>query len=651
MASEALSAFVRFYLKDEVSGEASKVESSAKQAASGMDKAADSAGTRLKGGLDKMKSAAGTAAKGLAAIGAGASAMIGGVVALSGSTEDYSSRMKNLTNTFEYSGRSAEDARKTYQGFLGILGDTDTAVEAASLMNKLADAGADVDEWMTIAAGAASAFPDSLPIEGLIESSNETLRTAQVTGVLADALNWTSVNSKRLNSQMSEYPAVMEAWNGAIAEGASNEDAMNAALAACSNEQERATLLSNVLGQQYSELGSGANVLNEDIINARLAQDDFNAKMAEAGDAVRPISTGLIEIGAAILDKAMPYLEEFAGWFQEQIPTIQQYIQDFIAQAQPAFDGLKTALEPIATNVLPLVKDAFFWFLENLPALLPIIVAVGGAFIAYSAITGIVNGVEGAMKLAKSATVAWEGAQKLLNAAMKANPIGIVISIIGLLVGAFVTAYTSSEDFRNKVNNAFGSVKDFIGGAIDSVKGFIGGLVDKFNEVKNKAAEIKDGIVGAFNGIKDGIGNAINNAKDTVIGAVDRIKGAFNFSWSLPSIKLPHFSVSGKFGLNPPSIPRFNVSWYAKGAVFDEPTIFPTANGLKGVGEAGAEAVAPISVLQKYITDAVAAALGGNGGCGYVANINVTTGETDESKLAKLIAREERRNAYALGVL
>ena len=92
---------------------------------------------------------------------------------------------------------------------------------------------------------------------------------------------------------------------------------------------------------------------------------------------------------------------------------------------------------------------------------------------------------------------------------------------------------------------------------------------------------------------------------------IDKIKGFFKFNWSLPKLKLPTFSIKGKFDLNPPSVPKLGIKWNAEGAVFDKPTIFGTRLGLQGVGEAGAEAIAPIDTLKAYVRDAVRAETNG----------------------------------------
>lgn len=115
--------------------------------------------------------------------------------------------------------------------------------------------------------------------------------------------------------------------------------------------------------------------------------------------------------------------------------------------------------------------------------------------------------------------------------------------------------------------------------------------------------------VGVFNAILEAINSIMENVKTTVEGAVQFLVDVFDFDWELPQIKLPHFSITGGFSLNPPSSPSFSIEWYKDGGVMTDPTMFGfnplTGKAMVG-GEAGAEAIAPIDVLQGYVAQAVA---------------------------------------------
>jgi hypothetical protein len=118
-----------------------------------------------------------------------------------------------------------------------------------------------------------------------------------------------------------------------------------------------------------------------------------------------------------------------------------------------------------------------------------------------------------------------------------------------------------------------------------------------------------------FDDFKNGIKDKIEWARDKIKAAIDVIKGLFNFDFKWPKLKMPTFSIKGS--MNPikwltDGVPKLSVNWNAEGAIFDKPTIFSTPYGYQGVGEAGPEAVAPISKLQDYIKSAVAE--GNNGG-------------------------------------
>ena len=147
--------------------------------------------------------------------------------------------------------------------------------------------------------------------------------------------------------------------------------------------------------------------------------------------------------------------------------------------------------------------------------------------------------------------------------------------------------------------------------------------------------------------IKKGIEDKINGARDAVGRAIEKIKGFFNFSWELPKLKLPHVSITGKFSLNPPSVPKFGISWYSKGAIFKRPTVL----GGMGVGDAhngigsNAEAILPINQLPKLL------GLDKQQQGGVSVNIENFTNNTDRdiNELVEEIAFLMKRKRMAIG--
>lgn len=124
-------------------------------------------------------------------------------------------------------------------------------------------------------------------------------------------------------------------------------------------------------------------------------------------------------------------------------------------------------------------------------------------------------------------------------------------------------------------------------------------IVNLWNNLKESVSNIWNNIEttasSVWNGIKNTIQNAIEGARDIVGNAIDTIKGFFNFEFKWPDLKMPKFGFDGGFSINPPSVPKFNVSWHAAGGIFDEPTLFPSDGGFNGVGEAGPEAIIPLN--------------------------------------------------------
>ena len=198
----------------------------------------------------------------------------------------------------------------------------------------------------------------------------------------------------------------------------------------------------------------------------------------------------------------------------------------------------------------------------------------------------------------------------------------IITTVINAIKTVVTTVWNAIKTAIETVVNAIKTVITTAWNAIQTTTSTI------FNAVKNVVTSVWNGIKSAVmnvvNAMKSTISNILNGIKNTfssvfngiwsfVSGIVNKLKSVFNFNWSLPKIKLPHFSISGSFSLSPPSIPHFSVDWYKKamsgGMILKDATIFGQSGGtLLGGGEAGDEAVVGVSSLRSMIQDAVSSA-------------------------------------------
>lgn len=167
---------------------------------------------------------------------------------------------------------------------------------------------------------------------------------------------------------------------------------------------------------------------------------------------------------------------------------------------------------------------------------------------------------------------------------------------------------SATNTAKDVASNGWGALTSFLKGDTEGMKNHVMNLWNMLpSGIQDKLTNAYNVVSTKFNQIKDAVITPVQNVVDRVRGFFDQIRGILSGNLPFPKIKLPHFSINGSFSLNPPSVPRLGVEWYAKGAVLNKPTAF----GLNGKnvmagGEAGPEAVAPISVLQGYIADAVA---------------------------------------------
>ena len=203
------------------------------------------------------------------------------------------------------------------------------------------------------------------------------------------------------------------------------------------------------------------------------------------------------------------------------------------------------------------------------------------------------------------------------------NGIKSIFSTIWNAIKSIVT--TVINGVKSVISNTLNTIKSVVSSVLNSIKSVFSSV---WNGIKSTVSSVVNGvkstISSGLNAAKNTVSNVLNSiknkfssifesAKSIVSNAINKIKGFFNFSWSLPKIKLPHFSISGKFSLNPPSIPHFSVSWYKKAMdepyMFTKPTLFdvnPATGTAKGAGEAGDEVMIGKDTMLNMIRQAVA---------------------------------------------
>lgn len=399
----------------------------------------------------------------LGGVSTAAAGLVGAVAATVPATEEYRKIMGSLEVSSEKAGYSAEQTTESYKTLYGVLGDDQTAATTTANLQALGLSQQDLTTMINGTIGAWATYGDSIPIDGLAEAINETVKTGVVTGTFADMLNWAGTS----------------------------EDAFNEKLAACSTESERANLIMQEMANQgLTQAGLKWQENNKNLVEGNQATADFQAATAQLADTVAPLITQITQIVAGLIQK-----------FNELPPGTQQIIAGFV-----------------------------------------MLVAAAGPLI--SGIGSIASGAGGLIKIFPK-----------LWGIMSAHPLGAIITILGTLVAALVTAYNKVDWFRDMVDSAFEAIGDAIEWLGEKISSFF-----------------------SFDWVS-GVGDLLNRAS----GFTSRSRSA---------------------SVNLMSAPELPVKWFAKGGILNRPTIFgQNGSGLLGGGDAGAEAVLPIDLLRKYIRE------------------------------------------------
>lgn len=533
---------------------------------------------------DKFKSMGQGITNGLKVGAAGIAAAGTALLALGASTAEYRAEQAKLVSAFETAGSSAEQAKETYNDLYRVLGDGGQATEAAAHLAKLTTEEQALSEWTNICQGVYATFGDSLPIEGLTEAVNHTAQLGEVQGPLADALEWSGQST----------------------------DEFNAKLAECSSLEEREALIRETLNGLYSDAAAKYEENNAQVLAQNEAQAKLQETTAALGEALAPVVTAFTQFAGEALAVVVPYIQELADQY---LPVLTELLSGLA-------DSLATAFE---------------WVVQHKELLAAIAIVIGTVVTAIG-LYNAVAAVKAAMAAAEVTSVMGLVAAYTAQAAAMAiaiAPYVLIVAAIAAVIAIIVVCVKHWDEIKEAVGNAwkwmkdktkeavdsivnwFNSLKDKAKAALDALKEIVGTIFDGIKNgiqnrietaksiITNVLAAIKavfrgdfgaarDAVLNIFDSIKTGIKNKIENARDTVKSVIDKIRGFFNFTWSLPKLKMPSISITGKFSLSPLQVPKFSISWNELGGVFDKPTLFNYGGSLQGLGENGAEAVVPL---------------------------------------------------------
>ena len=334
-----------------------------------MDSKTEKVGATLKKGIT-------IAGKVGASLAAGAAVAVGALLKIDEATKETRENLAKINTAFQASGKDAQSAGKAYTSMWGSLSASDQAQEATQLLAQRAKSEEDVASWSTIATGVVGTFGDSLPIESLIEASNETAKVGQVTGALADALNWVGLSEEEFNQK----------------------------LASCSSEQERAALITETLTGAYGEAAEIYRENNDTMIKANEATAQFQTALAALGGVVGDIKN---QLAGEVLPLISQIIEAFVALTKgeegasEQLSASVNQMIDKIVEKLPEF--LKFGIE-IITAILKGIMQSVPHLLKSLPGL---VIEMGSALLK-ARVSLLETGVELFGQL-------WEGIKSVWN--------------------------------------------------------------------------------------------------------------------------------------------------------------------------------------------------------------------------------------------
>lgn len=457
---------------------------------------------------------AGFIANGLTAmVSAGVNA-IKTVLGLADATREYRQVLATLDTAADAAGVNTDKMRDKFTDLMGVFNDEGAVTEG---LNNLMAAGFDEKNIDTITQqleGAALKFKDTLKFEGLSDGLQETLATGKAIGPFAELLERSGVN--------------LETFDEGLGKATTSAEKQNYVL----NQLSKLGLAD--VSKSYREQ-------NADMVEAQKANVEYQNSMAELGEITEPIMTS---IRKGMTDILNAIIELVSGGDLDALKA-----------------GIEGAFSKFVNDILPKIVEGLKWLVDNFDTILAGVVGIGSAFLAWK-VASIVTGIVKAFKAWKLATEGLTIAQRILNLVMKANPIGLIISLIAGLVAAFVVLWNKSDAFRNFFINMWEGIKNAVKNVVDWIKenwrtmllflvnpvaGVFKYLYDNFEGFRNTVDRVVKSVKNFFSGLWSGMKKGASDAWSGIKSVFSKVGSFFSDTFSKAWTKVKNiFSTGGK---------------------------------------------------------------------------------------------------------
>lgn len=278
----------------------------------------DDAGGGMKGFVGLLDEMKGMLVGG--AVVAGVKELAGAVMEIEESTREYRQILGTLETSGQAAGYAAEETTAAYERLYGILGDTQSTATTVANLQAIGLEQETLMQLIDQVTGAWATYGDSIPIDGLAESVNETIKAQQVTGTFADVLNWGTKEGETFGITMRESTEANKEWNDAVADCKSAEDYFNLALQQCSSDSERANLVMQAMASQgLAQTSEAWRQNNEDIVAMNESQAKWDEAMAGLGETVAPAAEALKSFGADAIVWVTEKIQGAVEWINKAI--------------------------------------------------------------------------------------------------------------------------------------------------------------------------------------------------------------------------------------------------------------------------------------------------------------------------------------------